>query len=210
MPDHRAIAPLRPGTFVLILAATLALTLAACGAGAGASTAASLPATPSGSAMPDESMVPSQSMPHESMAPSQSMPHESMVPGESMMPGESPGASPAALTTVAMGSFHAVDGQATGTAALLHLADGSFEVSFEDFSTPSKAHTSVLLVTNADVMKTSQVDRNTSLDLGALKGTTGMQEYPVPTAVSAQAMGYHAVVLWDTEMGQAVAAASLK
>ncbi len=206
MPNDRPTALLRPSTAVLVLAPILA----ACGSGAGASTAASLPATPSGSAMPHESIVPHETMAHESMAPAESMPHESMTPHQSMVPGESPGASPAALTTVAIGTFHAVDGQATGTAALLHLADGSFEISFEDFSTPSKAHASVLLVTNADVTKTSQVDQKASLDLGALAGTTGMQEYPVPAAAAAQAMGYHAVVLWDTEMGQAIAAASLK
>ena len=33
-----------------------------------------------------------------------------------------------------MGTFHKVDGDAAGTAALLHLKDGSFEVSFEGFS----------------------------------------------------------------------------
>lgn len=198
MPNDRATALLRAGTAqVTVALVSLALILAACGSGAGASTAASLPVAPSGSAMPHESMVPHETTPHETM------PHESMVPGES------PGSS-AATTTVAIGSFHAIDGQASGTAALLHLAGGSFEVSFEDFSTPSKAHTTVLLVTNADVTKTSQVDPKASVDLGPLKGTTGMMEYPVPPSAAAQAMGYHAVVLWDTEMGQAVAAAALK
>jgi hypothetical protein len=206
MSNDRATALLRPGMAV----SALVLLLAACGTGAGASTAATLPPAPSVSAMPHESMAPQETMAHESMVPHETMAGESMAPHESMLPAESPASSPGAMTTVAMGTFHAVDGQATGSAALLHLADGSFEVSFEEFTTPGKAHTSVFLVMNADITKTSQVDRKASLDLGGLKSAAGMQEYPVPASAAAQAMGYHAVVLWDTEMGQAVAAAPLK
>src|SRR5438876_12294234 len=64
-------------------------------------------------------------------------------------------ASPAASgpTTVAMGSFHRVDADATGTVALEHLADGSFAVVFEEFKVASAQHTNVILVSNTDVTK---------------------------------------------------------
>lgn len=109
-----------------------------------------------------------------------------------------------------MGNFHAVDGAASGSAALKHLADGSFEIVFEDFSTPSAAHTNVILVKNADVTKTVDVDQKTFLDLGPLKATSGMQDFKVPAAMSGGVMDYHTVVLWDTQMAHAVAAAPLK
>ena len=122
-------------------------------------------------------------------------------------------ASPSAAAgpaTVAMGTFHAVDGQAAGTAALLHLGDGTFEISLEDFSVPSAAHTNVVLVRNRDVAKTTDVDQNAILDLGPLKGPTGMQDFALPASATTDAMGYHAVVLWDTGMLHAVAVAPLK
>jgi hypothetical protein len=120
-------------------------------------------------------------------------------------------ASPAAtVQTAASGSFHKVDGEASGSVALKHLVDGSFEIVFEDFTTPGKDHTNVILVSNVDVVKTTDIDQTAILDLGPLKGTSGMQEYAIPAAMSANAMGYHTVVLWDTTMLHAVAAAPLK
>ena len=120
-------------------------------------------------------------------------------------------ASPAATAqTAASGTFHKVDGEATGNVTLMHLPDGSFEIVFDDFATPGKDHTNVILVSNVDVAKTTDVDQKAILDLGPLKSTTGMQEYVIPSAMSANAMGYHSVVLWDTTMLHAVAAAPLK
>jgi hypothetical protein len=70
-------------------------------------------------------------------------------------------------------------------------------------------HINVILVSNADVTKTSDLDPTKIVDLGALKGTTGMQDYAVPAEMSTGAMGYHTVVLWDTAMKHAIAAAPL-
>jgi electron transfer DM13 len=119
--------------------------------------------------------------------------------------------SPAASgpTTVAMGTFHRVDADASGTVALEHLADGSFAVVFEDFKIDSSQHTNVILVANADVTTDADIDQTKILDLGPLTGTTGMQDYRVPAAMTSGAMGYHTVVLWDTAMKHAIAAAPL-
>jgi hypothetical protein len=119
--------------------------------------------------------------------------------------------SPAASgpTTVAMGSFHRVSADATGAVALEHLADGSFAVGFEEFSIASADHTNVILVSNADVITDADIDQTKMVDLGPLTGTAGMQDYKVPAEMTPGAMGYHTVVLWDTAMKHAIAAAPL-
>ena len=125
----------------------------------------------------------------------------------------SPSSAPSTVTSgptvVAMGTFHRVDGDATGTVALEHLADGSFSIVFEDFKIASAQHTNVVLVPNADVIKDTDVDPKKIVDLGPLTGTTGMQDYKVPAEMAANAMTYHTVVLWDTAMTHAIAAAPL-
>lgn len=139
-------------------------------------------------------------------------PAPSAVAGASAMASHAAMASESAgaMTPVSIGTFHAVDGTAAGTAAVVHLADGSFEVSLEDFSVPSAAHTDVILVTNQDVKKTTDIDQKAILDLGPLKAPSGMQEFPLPASAAANAMGFHTVVLWDTQMLHAVAAAPQK
>jgi hypothetical protein len=119
--------------------------------------------------------------------------------------------SPAASgpTTVAMGRFHRVDADASGTVALEHLADGSFAVVFKEFSIAGIEHTNVILVANTDVTTDADIDQTKIVDLGPLTGTAGMQDYKVPSAMTAGTMGYHAVVLWDTAMKHAIAAAPL-
>lgn len=125
-------------------------------------------------------------------------------------PSPLPSASPSqgGPTTVAIGTLHDVDGTASGTAALVHLPNGGFEIVFEAFSIGSAAHTNVVLLPARDITSTGDVDKAAILDLGPLKGVSGMQDFPVPSA--ADVMGYHTVVLWDTEMAHAIAAAPLK
>jgi hypothetical protein len=126
-------------------------------------------------------------------------------PPAASQPAAASGAGP---TTASMGTFHDVDGTASGTAALKVLDDGSYAVVFEDFAIDSADHTNVVLVPADDVTASSAVDMTTYVDLGPLKGTSGMQDYPLPS--TADAMGLHTVVLWDTEMTHAVAAAPLR
>lgn len=116
-------------------------------------------------------------------------------------------------TTALMGAgtFHDVDGTASGQAQLVVLPSGAYEVVLEEFKTASVAHTNVVLVANADVTRSSDVDPSKILDLGPLKATEGMQDYPIPAEMASSVMGsYHAVVLWDTAMAHAVAAAPLQ
>lgn len=102
-----------------------------------------------------------------------------------------------------------MDADATGTVALEHLADGSFAIVFEDFKVSSAQNTNVILVPNADVTRDADIDQTQIVDLGPLKGATGMQDFKIPAAMTANAMSYHTVVLWDTAMKHAIAAAPL-
>ena len=129
----------------------------------------------------------------------------------SPVPSPAPSAAGDGMNIVAKGDFHRVDGEATGVGEIVTLADGSYEVILDQFSIGSNAHTNVILVSNADVTRTTDVDPSRMLDLGALKATSGMQTYPIPSEMAAQVMeGYHTVVIWDAEMAHAIAAAPLK
>ena len=164
--------------------------------GACTSAGASATAAPTESAMMEHSPSPEAS----------AMMEHSPSPEASAMMEHSP--SPAAAAPVASRTFHKVDGSAQGTAALFHNADGTFTITFEDFAIDSAANTHVVLVTNKDVTKDGDVDKTTLVDLGALTGTSGMQDFAVPA--SADAMTYHTVVLWDSGMAHAIAAAPLQ
>jgi hypothetical protein len=89
------------------------------------------------------------------------------------------------------------------------VADGSFAIVFEEFKVGSAQHTNVILVPNADVTKDADIDQTKIVDLGPLKGATGMQDFTIPAEMTANAMSYHTVVLWDTAIKHAIAAAPL-
>ena len=115
------------------------------------------------------------------------------------------------MEVMSKGDLKPGDGTATGVAEIVVLPNGAYEVILDQFSIGSIAHTNVVLVSNAAVTKTEDVDKTKILDLGPLKGTSGMQTYAIPAAMAAGVMdGYHSVVIWDTEMAHAIAAASLK
>lgn len=128
--------------------------------------------------------------------------------------GSTAAATTAARPTTAMmgvGQFHDVDGTASGEAQLLVLPTGSYEVALESFKIASIEHINVVLVSNTDVTKSSDVDPSKLLDLGPLKATQGMQDFPIPADMAGSVMeSYHTVVLWDTAMAHAIAAAPLK
>ena len=168
------------------LALVAGLALGACSAGGGAS------ASPSPS--------PTDAMMEASPSPS---------PTDAMMEtSPSPSQTAATNAPVSMGTFHAVDGPASGTATLFHLANGSFEITFESFAIGSATGIHVALVPNKDVKADGDIDRTTLVDLGQLTGTAGMLDFKVPA--TADAMTFHTVLLWDTEMAHAIAAAPLQ
>lgn len=137
--------------------------------------------------------------------------------GASTAPTKAPSAAPSAaasagaMQVMAKGDLKPIDGTVKGVVQLVALPDGTYEVVLEGFSIEAIAHTNVVLVSNASVTKTDDIDKTKLLDLGPLQATEGMQTYVVPAAMAATVMGgYHSVVIWDTQMTHAVAAASLQ
>jgi Electron transfer DM13 len=130
--------------------------------------------------------------------------------GQATAPPAAP-ASAASMQVMGKGQLQPVDGTASGIAELVVQPSGAYEVVLEDFSTESIAHTNVVLVSNETVAATADVDKSKLLDLGPLVSTTGMQSFAIPADMAGGVMeGYHSVVIWDTEMAHAIAAASLK
>jgi hypothetical protein len=125
-------------------------------------------------------------------------------------PSPSVAASTATTQVMGNGMFHDVDGSAMGEAQLIVKPDGGYEVVLERFKVGSIAHTNLVLVANADVTATGDVDKTKLLDLGPLKAAEGMQDFSIPADMASTVMdGYHTVVVWDTEMAHAIAAAPL-
>lgn len=119
--------------------------------------------------------------------------------------------SASAMEVMGQGQLQPIDGTATGVAELVVLPDKTYEVVLDGFKIESIAHTNVVLVSNTSVTATGDIDKSKLLDLGPLTGTEGMQTYDIPAAMAASVMdGYHSVVIWDTDMAHAIAAASLK
>ncbi|MEK6721076.1 MAG: DM13 domain-containing protein [Chloroflexota bacterium] len=119
--------------------------------------------------------------------------------------------SEATTQVMGTGTLHDVDGTAAGEAKLVIKPDGGYVVVLENFKIEAIAHTNVVLVSNSDVTATGDIDKSKLLDLGPLKATEGMQDFPIPAEMASTVMeGYHTVVIWDTEMAHAIAAAALK
>ena len=125
-------------------------------------------------------------------------------------PATAPASEPA-MQVMGKGDLHDIDGTATGVAELVALPGGAYEVILDTFSIDAIEHTNVVLVANADVTKTADIDKAKLLDLGPLQAKEGTQKYAIPADMAAAVMdGYHSVVIWDTEMAHAIAAAPLQ
>jgi len=130
--------------------------------------------------------------------------------GAAASPTPPPSPTPPAMQVMAQGQFVDIDGSATGKAELAVVGE-VYEVVLEDFSIDSIEHTNVVLVANASVTMSDDIDPAALLDLGPLKATSGMQVYPIPAEMAATVMdGYHSVVIWDTAMAHVIAAAALQ
>ena len=108
-------------------------------------------------------------------------------------------AGPQKVTT---GPLHGLAGHhGRGSASLYRLADGSFFVRLEDIETPHAPAVFVYLVP-----RSSQSEPGGGVDLGALKGNVGSQNYVVPEGVDVPKYG--AVLLWCRRFSTSVAAAT--
>jgi len=117
---------------------------------------------------------------------------EDVAPGDDVVPAEDADVPPAdgagdeapaepapEIVTLAEGSFRSLAHSTSGTAAIVELADGRRFVRFEDLDTDSGPDLRVYLSEASAGGEAGAID-DAFVDLGALKGNQGNQNYAIP------------------------------
>lgn len=108
--------------------------------------------------------------------------------------GEAPGPQDDGPQTLAVGRFRSLAHEGSGKALLLELADGSRYLRFEDFEVENGPDLRVYLSTAPSESADDGVFDEDYVDLGALKGNVGNQNYRVPGDVKLDR--YKSAVVW--------------
>ena len=95
--------------------------------------------------------------------------------------------------TLASGRFHGVAHATEGTAAILSV-DGKHILRLTNFKTSNGPDVRVYLVAADDAKDNATVTKAGFMDIGAMKGNQGDQNYDVPADLDLQK--YRAVTLW--------------
>ena len=125
-------------------------------------------------------------------------------PGGAQPASASPSAAPAIL---ARGTFHGVAHDGKGTATVHRLDDGKRVLRFTDFVTSNGPALKVYLVAADDAKDNDTVTKSGFVDLGALKGNLGDQNYEIPENVDLAK--YKAVTVWCSRFNVNFATAPL-
>jgi hypothetical protein len=102
--------------------------------------------------------------------------------------------SPASPQVVLAGQFHSNAHETHGTATIYQSAARQRTLRLTDFATSNGPDVRVYLVAAADVNDDATVKRAGFIELGALKGNQGDQNYDVPADVDLSK--YRAVTIW--------------
>jgi hypothetical protein len=121
--------------------------------------------------------------------------------------GGSTAATAAGPVDLAVGTFISREHGTNGTARVLQLPDGRVVVRFEDFATSNGPQLVVWLSGNAAAGDDAAFPDD-HLDLGALKGNVGDQNYAVPSGIDVTA--YRSVVVWCDRFDVPFGAADLR
>ena len=97
-------------------------------------------------------------------------------------------------TKVASGRFHSNAHQTRGVASIYRLEDGRRVLRLTEFATSNGPDVRVYLVAAGDVQHEAAATQAGIVDLGALKGNVGDQNYEVPAQVDLSK--YRAVSIW--------------
>jgi hypothetical protein len=92
------------------------------------------------------------------------------------------------------GKFHDVAHKGTGQASVFALADGKRVLRFTNFETSNGPDVRVYLVAANDATDNGTVKSAGFVEVGALKGNIGDQNYELPSSVDLNK--YHAVTIW--------------
>jgi hypothetical protein len=110
-------------------------------------------------------------------------------------------------TVLTTGRFHSVSHATSGVATIHQLGDGKRFVRFTTFETSNGPDVRVYLVAAKDATDNETVTRAGFVDLGAMKGNKGDQNYEVPTNID---LGqYQSVTIWCRRFGVNFATAPL-
>lgn len=104
---------------------------------------------------------------------------------------EASSAQPATLLT---GHFHGVAHETKGHAGIFQMADGRRTLRLTDFETSNGPDVRVYLVAAGDAADSDTVRNAGFIELGALKGNQGDQNYDIPADVDLNK--YRAVTIW--------------
>ncbi len=96
--------------------------------------------------------------------------------------------------TLVSGHFHDVAHEGTGVATVYELADGSRTLGLTQFHASKGPDLRVYLVAAADAADSATVGGADVVDLGALKGNSGDQNYDVPRDIDLDK--YRSVSIW--------------
>lgn len=113
---------------------------------------------------------------------------------------------PAEPVELARGTFISREHQTTGTARILRLADGQQILRLEGFETSNGPALFVYLSQNPADGEDGLFDDD-YLDLGALKGNVGDQNYVIPAEIDP--LGYTSVVVWCDRFSVSFGAADI-
>jgi hypothetical protein len=104
------------------------------------------------------------------------------------------GMSPAGPVQVTSGRFHKNAHETTGAATIYRFADGRRVLRLTEFATSNGPDVRVYLVAADDVQNEAAAKQAGFVDLGALKGNIGNQNYDVPADLDLSR--YRAVSIW--------------
>lgn len=151
-------------------------------------------------AMPDDKKT---EMADEVLDAARGMPDKSMDEGRDTM---SAAGAPVALSA---GAFRDADKlhKGSGSVGLYKLASGEHVVRFENLNVTNGPDLHVYFVKHPGPEASSDVTSENYIDLGALKGNIGNQNYTVPAGIDVSAFG--SVVVWCKAFGVLFATASL-
>jgi hypothetical protein len=109
---------------------------------------------------------------------------------------------------LATGEFHSVAHESKGTATIHQLADGKRLLRLTNFETSNGPAVFVYLVAAKDAQDSETVKNAESVNLGALKGNKGDQNYELPPDVDLAK--FQAVTIWCQRFSVNFATAPLK
>ena len=135
------------------------------------------------------------------------MMEEAMAAEPSISEEDMPEGADQGMTIIAQGQFYDIAHEGMGTATIYELADGTRILRFENFEVLNGPQLHVYLAPQNPVPDLAGAELEGAIDLGALKGNIGDQNYTIPADVFLDQ--FQSVVIWCVPFRVAFNAAPL-